>query len=78
MGGSGPYRERNLVVLSHFEIRSHEQYKPEFAPAPLYRMITSTESSEEAEEVAWERPIVHARIQLTGSKVLHLINVHRT
>lgn len=76
VGGSEPYSERNLVVLSRFEILSYEQYKHEFAPAPLYRMITATGSGQEAEEVNWERPILHTRIRITGSKVLHLIDVH--
>lgn len=76
VGGSEPYSERNLMVLSRFEILDHEQYKHEYAPAPLYRMITATDSGEEAEEITWERPILHARIQITGSRVLHLVNVH--
>src|SRR5688500_13212074 len=32
--GSQVYDERNLVVLSRFEIAAHHQYKHHFAPAP--------------------------------------------
>ena len=35
------YDECNLVILSRYEILEHNQYKNNFAPAPLYRLITT-------------------------------------
>ncbi len=75
-GSSKPYSERNLVVLSRFEVAGYEQYKHEYAPAPWYRMVTAEGADKEAEEVTWERPILHARLQVAQDRVLHVINVH--
>ena len=70
------YGERNLVILSRYEILEHHQYKHDFAPAPLYRMVTAiTDEEETAKEITWERPILHARIKI-GEKVMDVINLH--
>jgi endonuclease/exonuclease/phosphatase family metal-dependent hydrolase len=74
--GTQVYDERNLVILSRFEIPEHHQYKHDFAPAPLYRKVTATPGESEAKEVTWERPILHAKIQLDNNRVLNLINIH--
>ena len=34
--GAQVYDERNLVILSRFEIAEHRQYRHDFAPAPRY------------------------------------------
>ena len=74
--GTQVYDERNLVILSRFEIPEHHQYKHDFAPAPRYRKVTATPEESEAKEVTWERPILHAKIQLDNNRVLNLINIH--
>jgi predicted extracellular nuclease len=68
--------ERNLVVLSRFGIVEHDQYKHEFAPAPLYQMVTADPTEDQAERVTWERPLLHARIELGGGRVLNVVNAH--
>jgi endonuclease/exonuclease/phosphatase family metal-dependent hydrolase len=87
--GKQVYDERNLVILSRYEILSHQQYKHEYAPAPLYRKVmdrlgqspgSEGEGKEkgkgkEAEEVTWERPILHARVKAGGSTI-DVINLH--
>ncbi len=70
------YDERNLVILSQFEIITHHQYKHTYALAPLYRKVTAQPSENEAKEVTWERPILYAQTQLDVSTVLHVINLH--
>jgi endonuclease/exonuclease/phosphatase family metal-dependent hydrolase len=70
------YDERNLVVLSRFPIGESHQYKHEFALAPHYRMVTAQPEESEAQEISWERPILHARIDLDGDRVLHVIDLH--
>ena len=74
--GTQVYDERNLVILSRFEILEHHQYKHDFAPAPRYQKVTATPAESEAREVTWERPILHAKIQLDNARILDLINVH--
>jgi predicted extracellular nuclease len=74
--GSEVYDERNLVILSRFDISAHHQYKNDFAFAPLYRKVTEEPREDKAKEVAWERPILYAKVSLAGSNVLHVVNVH--
>lgn len=68
--------ERNLVILSRFPILEQEQYQHKFASAPSYRMVTAKPAQTQAQDITWDRPILYAKIQLTDSHVLHLVNVH--
>ncbi|NJN26203.1 MAG: endonuclease [Cyclobacteriaceae bacterium] len=70
------YDERNLVILSKFEIKTYGQFKNTFIPAPLYRTVTAQPPEQEADEVAWERPILSAEIKLPGGRLLYLLNLH--
>ncbi|MEW6492334.1 MAG: endonuclease/exonuclease/phosphatase family protein [Cyanobacteriota bacterium] len=70
------YDERNLVILSRFEILAHQQYKHEFAPPPQYCTVTANPQDKEAKKVTWERPLLHAQIKLPGDRILNFINVH--
>lgn len=74
--GSKPYAERNLVILSRFRVASSGQYRHEYAPAPLYRMVTAAEPEEEAAGITWERPILHARIDVAAGAALDILNLH--
>jgi exonuclease III len=74
--GTQVYDERNLAFLSRFQISEHHQYKHDFAPAPRYRKVTAKPEEREAKEVTWERPILHAGIQLDNDRIVDIINVH--
>lgn len=74
--GSQVYDERNLLILSRFEILEHHRYKHDFAQAPRYQKVTATPAETAAKEITWERPLLHARIKLDASRVLDLVNVH--
>lgn len=74
--GSQVYDERNLVILSRFEILEHHQYKHDFAPAPHYQKVTAKSAETAAKEITWERPLLHARIKLNAGRILDLITVH--
>jgi len=74
--GTQVYDERNLVILSRYEITARHQYKHDYAPAPRYRKVTAEPQEQEAKEITWERPILHAKIRLDGNKVLDVINLH--
>jgi len=76
VGSSQVYNERNLVILSRFPILEHAQHKHRFAPAPQYRKVTANPPELVADDVTWERPLLHARVQLPGARTLHVINVH--
>jgi endonuclease/exonuclease/phosphatase family metal-dependent hydrolase len=74
--GTQVYDERNLVILSRFEILEHHQYKHDFALAPRYQKVTAQPKENEAKEITWERPILHAKIQWDNERIVDLINVH--
>lgn len=74
MTGNQVYDERNLVILSRFEILESKQQGP--ANEPLYRRITSDPPDAAANPVSWERPILYAQLKLSASRVLHIFNLH--
>lgn len=74
--GTQVYDERNLVILSRYEITEHHQYKHDYALAPRYQKVTAQPAEHEATEVTWERPILYAKIRLDDDTVLHVINLH--
>jgi len=74
MTGNQVYDERNLVILSRFEILEREQHKPE--GEPLYRRITADPPDTNANLVTWERPILYAKLKLDATRTLHVLNLH--
>lgn len=70
-----PMAERNLVILSRFPIFAKAEIKHAKVSTPLYRKVTAIPAETEAEEITWERPILHARLDIDG-KILHIINLH--
>ena len=73
--GGEVLNERNLVILSRYEILESRQLRHEFVPALSYRKATAN-PPEEVEEVSWERPILHATISPPDNTLLHVVNVH--
>ncbi len=74
MTGNQVYDERNLVILSRFEILESKQHKPE--GEPLYRRITADPPDTNANQVSWERPILYAKLKLDVTRALHVLNLH--
>ncbi|MFY0566510.1 endonuclease/exonuclease/phosphatase family protein [Archangium lansingense] len=68
--------QRNLIILSRFEILEHTQHLNALVPAPSYRMVTADPPEQSAAEIRWERPLLHAQVRLSGGAVLHVINLH--
>jgi len=76
-GGKGDaYENRNLVILSRYDIVEHHQYMHDYAPAPRYQKVTADPMEKEAREITWERPILYAKIRLPGGLFLDVINLH--
>ncbi len=71
-----PYAKRNLVILSRFPIRASKQYLQELVPAPTWTKVTASPAESGPKPVEWERPILHAEIELRQGTVLHAIVVH--
>ncbi|WP_406661385.1 endonuclease/exonuclease/phosphatase family protein [Methanolobus sp. ZRKC3] len=76
--GKQVYDERNLVILSRYDILEYHQYKHDYAPAPHYLQVTAKtigEGENKSRKVSWERPILYARIKIKDLTV-DIINVH--
>lgn len=74
--GAQVYDERNLVILSRFEIAEHRQYRHDIIQPPYYQKVMSIPADDEANRITWERPILHASINLPDNRTAHIINLH--
>ncbi|MCX6672652.1 MAG: endonuclease [Methanothrix sp.] len=70
------FEHHNLVILSRYDIVEHDQYLHEYAPSPRYKKVTALPEESEAKEISWERPILHAKVQLPNNMVVDVINLH--
>ncbi len=68
------FDERNLVILSRFEILERKQHNP--ADEPHYRKVTAAPPEPNAKPISWERPILYAKLKLDATRVLHVMNLH--
>lgn len=76
-GNSGHvFEHHNLVILSRYDIVEHHQYMHEYAPSPRYQKVTALPEEREAREISWERPILHAKVQLPNNMTVDVINLH--
>jgi endonuclease/exonuclease/phosphatase family metal-dependent hydrolase len=65
----------NLVILSRHAIRAHSQLWHDLVPPPIYRLLSRTHT-DAMTSVRWDRPLLHAEIDIGGGLTLHIINVH--
>ena len=72
----GPRDKHNLVILSRFPILDHAQIRHHLVPAPLYRPVTAEPRANNPHPIDWDRPILHATLDIGGERPLHVINVH--
>ena len=56
------YDERNLVILSRYEINASNQYRNDLIEVPMYRKVMANPHEPEAKGVEWERPLLYAKI----------------
>ena len=75
-GKKSVFSQRNLVIVSKFPIKKHAQYLHDLVDAPDYRMVTADPKQAEAEKLQWERPILHATIELEDGRLIEVVNVH--
>ncbi|MBC7950198.1 MAG: endonuclease/exonuclease/phosphatase family protein [Rhodospirillaceae bacterium] len=75
-GGKRPSDRHNLVILSRFPIMEHRQLWHDLVEPPDYRTVTAEPCPERPAPVEWDRPILHAVLDLPGGHPLHVVNVH--
>jgi endonuclease/exonuclease/phosphatase family metal-dependent hydrolase len=70
--GSHLADRHNLVTLSRFPISDSGQHWHHLVAAPSWQ----APGAAAPQPIEWDRPILHAVIQVPGPRPLHLINVH--
>lgn len=65
----------NLVILSRFPLVAAQQIHHQLVAPPRYRPATAEPASDIAAAVPWDRPLLHAEIDLGGRR-LNILNLH--
>ena len=73
--GGKPRDVQNLVILSRPPILESREYLNDLVDRPSYRLATANPVAEAA-PVAWDRPVLYARIELPDGSPLHIVNLH--
>jgi endonuclease/exonuclease/phosphatase family metal-dependent hydrolase len=69
------YDERNLVFVSRFPLSDIHQYRNDLIHDLQYRKVTA-DPPEDAKKVTFQRPILHAKVNVTPNFVFHIITLH--
>jgi endonuclease/exonuclease/phosphatase family metal-dependent hydrolase len=71
-----PMDKQNLVILSRWPIAESRQVLHDLVPPPHLPDIAALRESDATRQLRWERPILHATIDLPGGETLHAVNLH--
>lgn len=74
--GHGLLDVHNLVILSRYPIAWHRQYWHDLAAPPSYAPVTAEPAVGEAAPVEWDRPALHAAVELPDGRLMHVIDLH--
>ncbi len=74
--GKGPADVQNLVILSRLPLAGHRQYWHDLVGPPAYRRASASPPDAEAAPVGWDRPVLHAWIDLEDGRRLHVLDTH--
>lgn len=74
--GRGPLDVHNLITLSRYPITRHSQLWNDLVAPPRYRLETAAPRKDVPEDIAWDRPALHAEIEVRGGRILHVFNLH--
>jgi len=72
----GPLDVHNLVILSRPPIAAYRQYWHDLVAPPHYTLATAAPPVSAPEPIGWDRPVLHAEIDLAGGRRLHVFNLH--
>ncbi|MBP2316207.1 endonuclease/exonuclease/phosphatase family protein [Azospirillum soli] len=66
----------NLVLLSRWPIVEARLHRHDLVPAPQMRLVTADPATTSSDPVTWDRPVLHAEIELPGGQRLHVFDLH--
>ena len=73
--GKGALNVHNLVILSRHPITAYGQLWHDLVPPPAYHSAYVANAGAMT-LIRWDRPLLHAEVQIGGGRRLHVINVH--
>ncbi len=74
---TGGIRDKhNLVTLSRTPILHQRQIFHDLVAAPRHCLATAARADEDAQKIEWDRPFLHAAIEVADGRTLHVLNVH--
>lgn len=68
--------KHNLVILSRFPLVAQRQVWHDLVAAPRYAPATAFPRPAAELSVEWDRPLLHALVELAEGRRLHVINLH--
>ncbi|ALG74021.1 endonuclease [Azospirillum thiophilum] len=71
-----PADRHNPVIVSRWPIAAARLLRHQLVPPPRVMLATADPASEEATEVGWDRPVLHAEVALPGGRTLHVFDLH--
>jgi len=74
--GEGVRDRHNLVILSRFPVRSSCEIRHELVAPLAYRRSTARPPATVSEPVEWDRPALHAALDLGDGRTLHVVDLH--
>jgi len=75
-GGVHPADRHNLVILSRLPVLAQNQVWHDLVEPCTWRPALASPRPDTAQPVEWDRPALHAELQLPDGGRLHVINVH--
>ncbi|MGE5545633.1 MAG: endonuclease/exonuclease/phosphatase family protein [Solirubrobacterales bacterium] len=75
-GGVRPADRHNLVILSRFPVVEHRQVWHDLVPPAQYRPVTARPAPDGPSAVEWDRPLLHAVMEVPGGRRLNVLNLH--
>lgn len=74
--GTKPRDVHNLVILSRFPVLAWRQLLHDLVPPPAVRRVTAEPAETAPIEVRWDRPVLHATLELPSGRALEVVNLH--
>ncbi|HYD70211.1 endonuclease/exonuclease/phosphatase family protein [Azospirillum sp.] len=68
--------KHNLVILSRWPITASRSLRHDLVPPPRLKSITADPPGSGEATVGWDRPVLHAEIELGNGRRLHVFNLH--
>lgn len=73
---ASPADRHNPVIVSRWPIRAARLLRHHLVPPARVRLATADPAAEGETEVGWDRPVLHAEIEMPDGRILHVFDLH--